>query len=159
MDIGPQPSWSRIEMSHAGATGKDVTSLATGAGVRPAATRHGHDANETKKIMKQRKFYLTILALAAGTAALAAADANALWEKNCQKCHGANGNGDTKMGKKLEIKDFTDAKYQASFTDAQATKAIKEGIKDGDKTRMKANDDMSDDDIKALVAKVRAFKK
>ena len=63
------------------------------------------------------------------------------------------------MGKKLALKDFTDAKFQASFTDAEATKAIKEGIKDGDKTKMKAYADLTDDEIKALVAKVRAFKK
>ncbi len=108
--------------------------------------------------MKCTKFYLTILALAASTAALTAADANANWEKSCKKCHGADGKGDTKMGKKLDIKDFTDAKYQASFTDEKATKAIKEGIKDGDKTRMKPVEGLTDDEIKALVAKVRAFK-
>jgi cytochrome c553 len=108
--------------------------------------------------MKRTKFYLTMLALAASTAALTADDASANWEKSCQKCHGADGKGATKMGQKLEIKDFTDAKYQASFTDEQATKAIKEGIKDGDKTKMKAAEGLSDDDIKALVAKVRAFK-
>lgn len=109
--------------------------------------------------MKQTKLYLTILALAASTSALLAEDAGAIWEKSCQKCHGADGKGDTKMGKKLDIKDFTDAKYQDSFTDEKATKAIKEGVKDGDKTRMKAAEGLSDDDIKALVAKVRAFKK
>ncbi len=108
--------------------------------------------------MKQTKIYLTILALAASTAALSAADANANWEHSCQKCHGADGKGDTKMGKKLEVKDMTDAKYQASFTDAKATDAIKNGIKDGDKTKMKAAEGLSDDDIKALVAKVRGFK-
>ena len=42
------------------------------------------------------------------------------------------------MGKKLEIKDFTDAKYQDSLKDDAMAKAIKEGVKDGDKTRMKA---------------------
>jgi cytochrome c553 len=109
--------------------------------------------------MKRTKFYLTILALAAGASTLMADDVGAIWEKSCQKCHGADGKGDTKMGKKLEIKDMTDAKYQDSFTDEKATKAIKEGIKDGDKTRMKPAEGLSDDDIKALVAKVRAFKK
>jgi cytochrome c553 len=108
--------------------------------------------------MKTSRILLTTLALAASTAALSAADAGAIWEKQCQKCHGADGKGETKMGKKMEIKDMTDAKYQASFTDEQATKAIKEGIKDGDKTKMKAAEGLSDDDIKALVAKVRAFK-
>ncbi len=109
--------------------------------------------------MKIPKLLLTTLALAATTAALSAADANANWDKNCKSCHGAEGKGDTTMGKKLEIKDFTDAKFQAAFTDAQATKAIKEGIKDGDKTKMKAYSDLTDDEVKALVAKVRAFKK
>jgi cytochrome c553 len=138
--------------------GESETSLATRAEVQPAPARHGHHPNESLKIMKRTKFYLTILALAASTAALSAADAAANWEKNCQKCHGADGKGKTPMGKKLELKDMTDAKYQDSFTDEKATKAIKEGIKDGDKTRMKPAEGLSDDEIKALVAKVRAFK-
>ena len=109
--------------------------------------------------MKMPKLLLTTLALAATTAALSAADVQANWDANCKSCHGPEGKGDTTMGKKLELKDFTDAKFQATFTDAQATKAIKEGIKDGDKTKMKAYTDLTDDEIKALVAKVRAFKK
>jgi cytochrome c553 len=108
--------------------------------------------------MKHAKIYFTILALAAATAVVRADDAAANWDKSCKKCHGADGKGATPMGKKMSIKDFTDAKYQASFTDEQATKAIKEGIKDGDKVKMKAAEGLSDDDIKALVAKVRAFK-
>jgi len=110
--------------------------------------------------MKTPRILLTTLALAASTAALSAADASANWDAKCKSCHGADGIGATPMGKKLALKDFTDAKVQASFTDADATKAIKEGVKDGDKTKMKAfADDLNDDDIKALVAKVRAFKK
>jgi mono/diheme cytochrome c family protein len=109
--------------------------------------------------MKKTKLVLAALALAASTAALSAGDVAAIFEKQCQKCHGADGTGQTPMGKKLSLKDFTDAKVQAAFTDAEATKAIKEGVKDGDKTKMKAAEDVTDDDIKALVAKVRAFKK
>jgi cytochrome c553 len=109
--------------------------------------------------MKNSYILLAVLALAAGTSSVLAADAGELWTKNCTKCHGNDGVGETKMGKKLEIKDLTDAKYQASFTDEQAFKAIKEGIKDGDKTKMKAAEGLSDDEIKALVAKTRSFKK
>ncbi len=109
--------------------------------------------------MKIRKIAIATLALAATTTALTAADATATWEKQCKACHGADGKGQTPMGKKLSLKDFTDAAFQASFTDAQATKAIKEGVKDGDKTKMKAAEDVTDADIKDLVAKVRAFKK
>jgi cytochrome c553 len=99
------------------------------------------------------------MALAASTAALSAADADGTWEKSCQKCHGADGKGETKMGSKVGVKDMTDAKYQAEFTDEKAFKAIKEGIKEDDKTKMKAAEGLSDDDIKALVAKCRSFKK
>ena len=88
-----------------------------------------------------------------------AADVKENWEKNCAKCHGPDGKGDTKMGKKLEIKDFTDAKYQASMKDEDMLKAIKEGVKDGEKIRMKAIEGLSDEEMKALVAYVRGFKK
>jgi len=64
------------------------------------------------------------------------------------------------QGKKLGLKDFADAAFHASFTDAQATKAIKEGLKSPeDKTLMKPFDTLSDDEVKALVAYVRGLKK
>jgi mono/diheme cytochrome c family protein len=88
-----------------------------------------------------------------------AADVKETYAKACAKCHGPDGKGDTKMGKKAEVKDFTDAKIQASFKDEDMIKAIKEGVKDGDKTRMKAAEGVNDDEIKALVAYVRALKK
>ena len=94
-----------------------------------------------------------------GTLTSHGADVKENWDKMCAKCHGADGKGDTKMGKKLDLKDFTDAKVQSAFTDEKAFKAIKEGVKDGDKTRMKPAENVSEGDIKALVAQVRSFKK
>jgi cytochrome c553 len=102
---------------------------------------------------------MTVAACAAMVMSASAADVKENWAKSCAKCHGADGKGDTKMGKKLEIKDFTDAKYQDSLKDADMIKAIKEGVKDGEKIRMKAAEGLSDEEIKALVAYVRAFKK
>jgi cytochrome c6 len=102
---------------------------------------------------------MTMAACAAMIVSVSAADVKENWEKSCAKCHGPDGKGDTKMGKKLEIKDFTDAKYQDSLKDEAMLKAIKEGVKDGDKTRMKAVEGMSDEEMKALVAYVRKFKK
>jgi cytochrome c6 len=91
---------------------------------------------------------------------LHAADAKALWTANCTPCHGASGKGDTKMGQTLGAMDLTDTKKQASFTDAQATAAIKDGVKQNGKTTMKAfGGKLSDADIKALVAYVRTLKK
>ena len=89
-----------------------------------------------------------------------AADVKENWEKHCQKCHGADGKGDTKMGRKVGAKDYTDPKVQAAMKDEEMFKAIKEGIKEGSNTKMKAHKDvLSDEEIKALVEYVRSFKK
>ena len=81
------------------------------------------------------------------------------WDKDCAMCHGKDGKGQTTIGRKLQIKDFTDPKAQASFTDADAAKAIKEGITKDGQLKMKAfGDKLSDDEIKALVTHVRSFK-
>jgi mono/diheme cytochrome c family protein len=97
------------------------------------------------------------LALALTTNAFAT-DGNAVYADNCAKCHGDDGNGATKMGQKLGARDYTDATVQASFTDDQAFKSIKEGMKKDDKTLMKPSE-LSDDDIKASIACLRKFKK
>jgi mono/diheme cytochrome c family protein len=89
-----------------------------------------------------------------------AGDAKASYESNCAKCHGTDGKGQTKIGQKLGIKDYTDAKVQDALKDDVAFKSIKEGLKDADgKTLMKPAESLSDDDIKALVAYMRTFKK
>ena len=98
--------------------------------------------------------------LIAGAVSVRAADAKENWEKNCAKCHGPEGKGKTKMGEKLSIKDYTEAKVQDSLKDEEMAKAIKEGVKDGEKTKMKGfGDTLSDDEVKALVKYVRDFKK
>jgi cytochrome c553 len=108
-----------------------------------------------------KRIIATTLALAFGSLIVAsAADVKENWEKTCAKCHGADGKGQTKMGQKLHIKDLTDAKVQDTLKDEAAFKAIKEGLKDkNNKTLMKAAEGLSDDDINALVAYLRNFKK
>jgi|SRR5690242_13841006 len=96
-------------------------------------------------------------ALAVTTSAFAA-DGKAVYTEHCAKCHGADGKGDTKMGQKLGARDYTDAAVQAAFTDAQAVKSIKEGMKKDDKTLMRPSD-LPDADIKASVEYMRTFKK
>jgi cytochrome c553 len=103
---------------------------------------------------------LTVAIIAVSAWSASAADAKATYEKDCAKCHGKEGKGDTKMGQKLGAKDYTDAKVQAELKDDVAIKAIKEGLKDKDgKTLMKPSEGLSDADIKALVAHMRTFKK
>jgi|ERR1044071_1312327 cytochrome c553 len=108
-----------------------------------------------------KKLIAVTLGITALTVASAqAADAKATYEKDCAKCHGVDGKGQTKMGQKSGCKDYTDAKVQAELKDDAAAKAIKEGVKDKDgKVVMKPAEGLSDEDIKGLVAYVRAFKK
>jgi cytochrome c553 len=109
--------------------------------------------------MNKAPLFLLAAALAFGGRAVAA-DAATNWTDQCAKCHGADGKGETKMGKKLGIRDLSDAKVQAGFDDAAIVKAVKEGIKDKDgKVTMKPIEGLSEADIKALVPVVRGLKK
>jgi mono/diheme cytochrome c family protein len=92
---------------------------------------------------------LAIIVASCGTAF--GADAAALWAQHCASCHGKDGSGSTTMGKKLGVKDYTKSQ---SFSDAEATNVIKNG-----KGKMKAYKQLSDADVKALVAYVRSLKK
>ena len=88
------------------------------------------------------------------------ADAAGNWKEMCVKCHGEDGKGETKMGRKLSIADLTDPKVQAKFTDEDAFKSMKVGRTDENgKTTMKAVEGLTDEDINALVTYVRALKK
>ena len=79
------------------------------------------------------------------------ADARTLWAQSCASCHGKDGSGNTAMGKKLGLQDYTKSQ---SFSDAEAANVIKNG-----KGKMKAYKQLSDADVKALVAYVRSLKK
>ena len=90
--------------------------------------------------------------------AAVAEDGQAIFDGKCAICHGKDGKGKTKMGEKAGTKDFTDASYLAKVTDAQLLKTLKEGLKDGDKTKMKAYDTiLSEAELKAAIAYVRTF--
>lgn len=103
--------------------------------------------------------------LAGGLAGLRAADtpnlekARVYYVKECAKCHGEDGRGNTAQGKKLGAKDYTKADVQEKMKDAEAAKNIKEGMKKGRQTLMKAYDDLTDQEIKDLIALMRRFKK
>ena len=108
----------------------------------------------------KRILMLSMAIMAVSALSARAADAKATYEKDCAKCHGKDGKGQTMMGKKQGAKDYTDAKVQAEVTDEAAAKAIKEGYKDKeDKQVMKPAEGMSDEDVKAVVAYMRTFKK
>ena len=107
----------------------------------------------------KKTIILASILLSAAALSLNAADAQTNWDTHCKKCHGEDGKGDTKMGQKLKVRDYTDAAVQAKLKDDEMFKAIKEGVKEDGKTRMKGFDTLSDEEIKALVAHVRSLKK
>jgi cytochrome c553 len=108
--------------------------------------------------MKPQRLLVALL-LCGGVIASSAADPRANWEEHCAKCHGSDGKGDTKMGKKLKIRDFSSAKVQAEFTDEQAFEAMKTGLmNDKGKVTMKAIEGLSDEEMKALVPLIRSLK-
>ena len=101
--------------------------------------------------MKQTTSVILAFLIASSGAAFGA-DAAALWASNCASCHGKDGSGNTAMGKKLGVKDYT---KEQGFSDAEATNVIQNG-----KGKMKAyKGKLSDADVKALVAYVRGLKK
>jgi cytochrome c6 len=103
---------------------------------------------------------LSLLCTALGALSLQAADVKENWSKHCTKCHGEDGKGQTTMGKKLKVADYTDPKVQAKFTDEEMIKITREGKKEGSKTLMKGYTDvLSDAEIKELVAYIRKMAK
>ena len=89
-----------------------------------------------------------------------AADAAENWDNNCAKCHAADGSGNTRIGKKYKLKDYTDAAVQSAMKDDEMSKAIRAGVTGDGKERMKAfKDDLSDAEITDLVTYIRKMKK
>ena len=96
--------------------------------------------------------FVIVSIVCASSGAAFGADAGALWAQKCASCHGKDGSGNTAMGKKLGVKDYT---KNQSFSDAEAKNAITNG--QGKMQAFKGK--LSDADVKALVAYVRSLKK
>jgi cytochrome c553 len=101
-----------------------------------------------------------ILVLLGATLVARADNAEANWHVHCAMCHGKKGQANTPAGRILGAKNFRDPTVQASFTDEQAFKAIKEGIRQDDRQKMKSfAGELTDKDIRELVNYLRAFKR
>lgn len=113
--------------------------------------------------MKKQTLLRTVILAAAGLALSSfafGADVKENWTSKCARCHAADGSGKTAVGKKLKIRDYTSADVQAKMTDEEITKAILDGVTVDGKERMKPfKDALSADDVKAMLAHIRAMKK
>ena len=101
---------------------------------------------------------LILLFTAAGGSAASVEDN---WKKHCASCHGKDGKGKTRAGRKTRVKDHTDAKVQAAYSDKQAVDNLKKGMKsDKGKVQMKPYaEKLSDAEITELIAFVRKLAK
>lgn len=85
--------------------------------------------------------------------AKADAAAEATYKAKCAMCHGADGKGETAMGKNLKLKDLGSAEVQKA-SDADLTDVISKG-----KGKMPASKALTPDQVKGLVAFVRSLAK
>jgi cytochrome c6 len=94
-----------------------------------------------------------VLVLAVALPALAA-DGPSLFKQTCAPCHGIKGDANTPAGKSLGAKDLGSEPVQ-KLTDAEITATITKG-----RNKMPSfGSRLSADDVKALIAVVRGFKK
>ena len=66
-----------------------------------------------------------LVALAAG--ASAEPDGAALYQAKCASCHGADGRGDTPVGKALKIRSLLEPRWAAEDAPAAIAKVVREG--------------------------------
>ncbi|HXH41081.1 MAG TPA: cytochrome c [Thermoanaerobaculia bacterium] len=96
---------------------------------------------------------LAVLTLVMALPAMAKSDGAALYKASCATCHGANGAGDTAVGKSMKVRDLRSAEVQKQ-TDIELTKIIS-----GGKGKMPAyGKKMSEADVAALIATIRSLK-
>ena len=107
--------------------------------------------------MKKISIVLTLCILIAAPSAFAGgggSDGPAIYKAKCAMCHGADGAGQTPMGKNLKLRDLRSADVQKQ-TDAELVKWIADG-----KGKMPAyKGKLTPADIDALVAFIRTMKK
>jgi cytochrome c6 len=79
--------------------------------------------------------------------------AEAAYKAKCAMCHGPDGKGETATGKMMKVKDFSSEEVQ-KMSDADLATAITSG-----KGKMPPYKTFSSDQVKDLVAYIRAFGK
>lgn len=106
---------------------------------------------------KTTMMVLTAFALVLFAAPVAQAeDGAAVYKAKCAACHGADGKGDTAMGKKQGLRDLGSADVQKQ-TDEELTAVIADGK--GKPAHAYSKKGVTAEQIKALVAHIRTLKK
>ena len=91
------------------------------------------------------------LLLAVALPMAAFADGAAIYKTKCTPCHGADGSGQTPVGKNLKVRDLRSREVR-KLSDAEITKVLTDGKGKMPKSKLEAAD------IKAVVAFIRTLK-
>lgn len=83
------------------------------------------------------------------------------WTRHCAKCHGPEGHGDTRFGRKYNLESLADPRKQEKLSDADILKVITDGAKDsaGEETMPAFAPKLSDQQRMQLVGHVRSLRK
>ena len=112
--------------------------------------------------------FIAAAALCGGIATVSAADLDAAalakvratYEKECARCHGKDGKGDTRVGRRLECKDYSKAEVWAKLKEPEVLKVLKEGLqKDGRILMRPYGHKLKDQELKDLITYMKTFKK
>jgi len=90
--------------------------------------------------------------LCLGPSAASAEEGAKLYEANCVKCHGADGRGDTPMGKAMKAVSLVDPKWAAE----DSADAVVAAFRANPKHKSIASK-VSDDDLRAIAVHIRAL--
>lgn len=90
---------------------------------------------------------------------VSAVEVQEVYQQNCLKCHGADGKGQTTIGKKFKIKDWTDPGWKSQTSDAKIKENIENGVKDqAGKELMRAyKGKLSPEEINELLQYIQKF--
>jgi mono/diheme cytochrome c family protein len=126
-----------------------------------AGTPHPRSTSQEFHVKRLPLIALFVLSLSF-TAQAADKKIERMFGSKCGSCHGKDGKAQTEKGKKLLMRDMASAEFQKG-SDADFKKAILEGWK-GEKNGVKQEmdgykDEMKPEEVDAMVAYMREFKK
>jgi len=127
---------------------------------------NSNHAGTTVRTKKSVLGWIAMLAIAAGIGGATITPANAAeakenWGHYCARCHGPDGAANTKMGRKLKIKDLSSEKMQLKLSDEQIVDMIIEGNQEenGKDGMPSFKDKLTPEERQALVGYIRTLKK
>ena len=82
-----------------------------------------------------------------------------LFNRNCARCHGADGRGDTPLGHLYKAPDFTDAEWWKKNSDISGVKTLRSIVTRGKAGMPAFGKKLTRTEINLLVERIRRFRK